>query len=203
MFRFLPMAFLLLILSSCNQKQSTDENSTVENGTENQVHNNYSEDFKKHFEENGSILKGDSVLFPNDADADVPYALIPTLISKNKKTTFQNDQGEKITITQVNYTDIEFTIQSKTQKYTGKATLLHNFYFDVKFADFSDGKYIIFPYYVTESTNPCLDYIGLGNQNIQKDKSEQVYACIRLLGDTCKNELMEMAEQKLKISSTK
>jgi len=157
---------------------------------------NYSEAFQKHFQENNLTLKADTILFPADADSAV--VLIPEYIPKNQNITFESRNGSLITIRQINYTDIEFEIQYHDQKYKGKASLFPHFYLGMETVGFSDGEYVITHYYVTETDNPCLDFIGLGNQNIAKENPENVYALVSVSGDTCEDELNELTNKKLK-----
>jgi len=62
---------------------------------------------------------------------------------------------------------------------------------------FSDGEYEITHYHVTETDHPCLNFIGLGNKDIGKANTENVYAMIAVSGDSCGNELSELTYRKL------
>lgn len=159
---------------------------------------NYSEEFQKHFQENSLTLKADTILFP-----DSSIVLIPEYIPKNQDVTFESGEGDLIVVRQINYTDIEFEIQYNDQKYKGKASLFPHFYLGMETVGFSDGEYVITHYYVTETENPCLDFIGLGNQNIAEEGSENVYALVSVSGDTCEDELSELTNKKLKTVANK
>lgn len=156
----------------------------------------YSTDFLKQFQNSEMTLTGDSILFP--AEADSAIILIPEYIPKNQDIRFESENGNSITLRQINYTDLEFEIQYDDQIFNGKASLFPNFYLGMETIGFSDGEYIITHYYITESDNPCLDFIGLGNQNISEEKPENVYALVAVLGDNCEDELKELTNKKLK-----
>lgn len=165
------------------------------------INSDYSEEFQKHFQESKLTLKGDSILFP--AETDSAIVLIPDYIPKNQNVKFESENGNSIIIRQLNYTDIEFAIQYDEQKFNGKASLLPHFYLGMETVGFSDGEYIITHYYVTETDNPCLDFIGLGNQNIAEENPENVYALVSVSGDTCEDELNELTNKKLKTVANK
>lgn len=161
----------------------------------------YSEEFLKHFQESKLTLKGDSILFPVETDSAI--VLIPEYIPKNQNLIFESENGKSISIRQLNYTDIEFAIQYDEQKFNGKASLFPHFYLGMETVGFSDGEYIITHYYVTETDNPCLDFIGLGNQNIAEENPENVYALVSVSGDTCEDELNELTNKKLNTVANK
>lgn len=165
------------------------------------ISKDYSEEFQKHFHESDMTLKGDSILFPKEAGNEV--VLIPKYIPKNQDVRFETENGKSISIRQINYTDIEFKIEYNEQVFSGKASILPHFYLGMETVGFSEGEYVITHYYVTETDNPCLDFIGLGNQNIAEEKSENVYALISVSGDTCADELSEMTNKKLKTVANK
>jgi hypothetical protein len=157
----------------------------------------YSAEFLKHFQKNIEItLKGDSILFPEEADSAI--VLIPEYIPKNQDIRFVTENGHSMTLRQINYTDLAFEIQYDRQKFKGNASLKPRFYLGMETVEFADGEYIITHYYVTETDNPCLNFIGLGNQNIAEEGSENVYALVSVSGNTCEDELKEMAYKKLK-----
>lgn len=156
----------------------------------------YSAEFLEQFQNSLMTLKGDSILFPSEADSAI--VLIPNYIPKNQDIRFESENGNSITLRQINYTDIEFEIQYDDQKFNGKASLFPKFYLGMETVGLSDGEYIISHYYVTETDNPCLDFIGLGNQNISEENPENVYALVAVSGDNCKDELQELTYKKLK-----
>jgi len=141
-------------------------------------------------------LKGDSILFPEEVDSAV--VIIPEYIPRKQYVTFESENGNSISLRQINYTDIEFEIQYYDSKFKGKASLFPKFYLGMETVGFSDGEYIITHYYVTETDNPCLYFIGLGNQNISEENSEEVYMIVAVSGNNCKNELKELTNKKLK-----
>tara|TARA_R110002096_G_scaffold409363_1_gene608719 strand:- start:516 stop:1031 length:516 start_codon:yes stop_codon:yes gene_type:complete len=156
----------------------------------------YSEEFLEHFRESKLKLKGDSILFPKEADSAI--VLIPEYIPIKQKVRFESENGNSITIRQLNYTDIVFEIHYDNKKFNGKASLSAHFYLGMETVGFSDGDYIITYYNVTETDNPCLDFIGLGDQNIAEEDPENVYALVSVSGDTCEDELNELTNKKLK-----
>ncbi|WP_291726467.1 hypothetical protein [Bernardetia sp.] len=156
------------------------------------ISSNYSEEFQNHLQESNLILKADTILFP-----DSSIVLIPKYITNDQEVIFKSESGNLITIQQINYTDIEFEIQYHDQNYKGKASLSPYFYLGMETVGFSEGEYVITHYYVTETNNSCLDFIGLGNQNIAKENSENVYALVSVSDDTCKDELNELTNKKL------
>lgn len=200
---WIQISLSFLILSSCGQKQNetkeTPTRTTVQRS--NSTVSDYSEEFLNHFLESKLTLKGDSILFPAETDSMIVF--IPEYIPKNQNVRFESENGNSITIRQLNYTDIEFTIQYDEQKFNGKASLFPHFYLGMETVRFSDGEYIITHYYVTETDNPCLDFIGLGNQNIAEENSENVYALVSVSGDTCEDELNELTNKKLKTVANK
>jgi hypothetical protein len=197
----LCFTFLVLMISSCvqNKEKNTDlllvESQPAITGTDSTYDDNYSNEFQLNVKSKGGILRSDSIFFPNEAD--FPYILIPQFIPINKKIVFRSKNGHRISITQTNYTDIEFTIQYKNQEYKGKAFLYPHFYFGSETVVFSDEEYVMTPYYIAESNHPSLDYIGFGNQNIAEVGTEEVYAIIGISGDNCETEFSEMSKQKL------
>lgn len=191
--QYIKIVLVVLILDSCGQRQKMDAN-LLDTYTINETA--YSEEFLEHFQNSKMTLKGDSILFP--AKADSAIVLIPYYISKNQDVRFESENGNSITLRQINYTDIEFQIQYDDQKFNGRASLFPHFYLGIETVGFSDGEYIITHYYVTETDNPCIDFIGLGNQNIAKENPENVYAIVSVSGDTCIDELKELTNKKLK-----
>lgn len=196
--QYIQITLAVLILSSCGQRQDetteTDEATSIDTST--RIGTEYSEEFLEHFQTNEMTLKGNLILFP--AEADSAIVLIPEYIPKNQDVKFESENGSSITLRQINYTDIEFEIQYDDQKYSGKASLLPNFYLGMETVGFSDGEYVITHYYVTETDNSCLDFIGLGNQDITKENPENVYALVSVSGDTCEDELNKLKNKKLK-----
>ena len=195
---YLQIILTILILNSCGQKQNEKKDLSIDRKVEssNSMMPEYSEEFLKHFNESNSAIKGDSIVFPKEAGSLV--VLIPNYIPKNKDVKFKTADGNSITIRQVNYTDIEFLIQHDNEKFKGKASLYPHFYLGMETVGFTDGEYIVTNYYVTESDNPCLDLIGLGNQNIAEENPENVYALISVSGDNCEDELNKLTNKKLK-----
>ena len=112
----------------------------------------YSKEFQEHFNESSMTLKGDSILFPKEVGNE--GVLIPNYIPKNQVVRFETENGNSISIRQINYTDIEFEIHYFDKKYSGKASLLPHFYLGMETVGFSDGEYVITHYYVTETDNP-------------------------------------------------
>lgn len=196
--QYIQITIAVLILSSCgrNQNKETATNYVVSKDIVTSAETAYSEEFLKHFQNSVMTLRGDSILFP--ATADTAIVFIPEYIPKNQDIRFESENGNSITLRQINYTDIEFEIQCDDQKCNGKASLFPKFYLGMETVGFSDGEYIITHYYVTETDNPCLDFIGLGNQNISEENPEDVYALIAVSGDNCQDELKELAYKKLK-----
>jgi len=196
---WIKISLSVLILSSCGQKKNEDkENPTrVKVQISNSNVSDYSEEFHNHFQESKLTLKEDSILFPGEKDSMI--ALIPEYIPRNQNVKFEAENGSSITIRQINYTDIEFEIEYNDEKFRGKASLFPYFYLGMETVGFSDGEYMITHYYVTETDNFCLDFIGLGNQNIAKDKSENVYALVSVSGDSCEDELNALTNKKLKV----
>ena len=191
----------VLIFSSCGQKQNEKEASSTKISDETPflIERDYSEEFLEQFQNSNLTLKGDSIMFPIEAGSEV--VLIPEYIPKNEEIRFESESGSSITIRQINYTDIEFKIQYNDQNYSGKASLFPHFHLGMETVGFSDGEYIITHYYVTETDNSCLDFIGLGNQNIAEENSENVYALVSVSGDTCKGELNELTNKKIKTAA--
>lgn len=159
------------------------------------VSKDYSEEFQEYFHKSNLTLKGDSILFPKEAGNEA--ILIPNYIPNSQDMKFGSGSGNSIIIRQINYTDIEFKIKYNNQNYSGKASLFPHFYLGMETVVFSDGEYIITHYYVTETDNSCLDFIGLGNQNIAEENLENVYALISVSGDTCEDELNKLTNKKL------
>ena len=200
---YIQIILTILILNSCGQKQNEKKDLSIETKVEssNSMVSEYSEEFLKHFHESNLALKDDSIVFPKEAGSLV--VLIPNYIPKNKDVIFKTADGNSITIRQINYTDIEFLIQYDNQEFKGKASLFPHFYLGMETVGFSDGEHIITHYYVTETDNPCLDFIGLGNQNIAEENPENVYALISVSGDTCADELNKLTNKKLKTVANK
>lgn len=201
----LHIILTILILSSCGHVQNEKKQGLTKTTVENSITTltDYSEEFVKHFQESGLTLKGDSILIPAPSEEGTEVVLIPKYILENQKAIFETNNGYSITIRQLNHTDIEFTIQYDDQKYKGKASLFPHFYLGMETVGFSDGEYVITHYYVTESDNPCLDFIGLGNQNIAEESSQNVYALVSVSGDNCEDELNELTNKKLKTVAKK
>lgn len=185
-------------LVSCGHQQTLKEEHQSKTMPESSISTvtNYSDEFFKYFQQNKLTLKGDSIVIPGEVDSTI--VLIPRYIPQNRNVIFESDNGNSITLRQINYTDIVFIIQSDSQKFHGKASLSPNFYLGMETTAFSDGEYLITYYYVIETDNPCLDFIGLGNQNIAEEKREYVYAMLSVSGDSCENELNELTNKKLK-----
>jgi len=163
----------------------------------------YSEEFLDYFKNSDLTLKSDSVIFPKESGIE-DVVIIPSYIPRNKSVSFKSESEDYISINQVNYTDIEFVINYLGEKTHGKASLAPQFYRGFETIAFSDGEYVINYYYVTECDNPCLYFIGLGNENIAKENPENVYAMVSVSGGTCENELNNLANKKLKtVANTK
>ena len=159
-----------------------------------QEQKNYSDEFLRYFDKRSITLKSDSILFD---ELGSELVTIPQYIPKNKKVKFGTKKGSSITIRQVNYTDIEFEIINNDEIFKGNASLSPNFHLGMETVGFSDGEYIITYYYITEADNSCIYSIGLGNQNIAKESSEDVYALVSLL-DGCEGKLNEIKDVKLR-----
>lgn len=178
------------------EKKNFDKAKTIESF--NSIQSDYSEDFLKHFDESNLTLKSDSILFPETSGVNPLF--IPVFLSKNQEVKFEDEdeEGNSITARQINYTDIEFSIEYENQVFNGKASLSPHFYLGMESVGFSDGEYEITHYYVIETEFGCIDYIGLGNQNIAKEHIENVYALISVSGDSCENVLSKLINKKLK-----
>ncbi len=196
--QYIQITLAVLILSSCGHRQNkaTDNSKVIPNDTSTRVETGYSLEFLEYFQNSEMTLKGDSIIFPVEADSVI--VLIPEYIPKNQDIKFESENGNSITLRQVNYTDIEFEIQYDDQKFSGKASLPPHFHLGMETVEFSDGEYIITHYYVTETDNPCIDFIGLGNQNISEENPENVYALVAVSGGNCQDEFKELTYKKLK-----
>ena len=192
--QFFLYIFTLLLLVSCQSSDSISVDTTEQQEMTSNVSIDYSEEFKEYFDKSEITLTSDSIIFP---DSSAPIVLIPRLINKNVDILFESPQGHSITVKQVNYTDLEFSIKYNDKEYNGKASLAPQFHLGSESTQFTDGEYYITPYFVTETDNTCLDYIALGNQNIINDSTEMTYAMIAVSGDTCEDELKELTDKKL------
>lgn len=181
-----PIIILVLIQFSCTQKQNDKSKMPLE----------YSEEFKSYFEKSNLTLKSDSITFPKESGIE-DVVIIPSYIPRKKSISFESETKDFITITQINYTDIEFAINYLGDQIQGKASLYPQFYRGFETIVFSDGEYIINYYYVTDCDNECIDFIGLGNINIAKESPENVYAMISVSGGVCENELNNLTNKKL------
>lgn len=184
--QILKLAFLVLVLSSCNQSDNTKQVSKLE----------YSEAFLKQFQNSKLTLRSDSILYPLEADSVI--VLIPQYIPRNKEVAFSADKVHKLFLKQINYTELEFRIQTKNKHFKGKASLHPQFHIGAETYGFDDGEYLVTYYYVTESNHPCITHFGLGNKNIEKEESEEIYAMLAVSGDICREELHELTFKKLK-----
>ena len=200
---YIQITIAVLILSSCglNLNKETETNYVDSKDTVPSGDAAYSAEFLKEFQNSSITLRGDSILFP--AEADSAIILIPEYIPKNQDIRFESENGNSIIIRQLNYTDLEFEIQYNDSRFHGKASLFPKFYMGMETVGFSDGEYIITHYYITETDNPCIDFIGLGNQNISEENPEDVYALVSVSGDNCKNPLKELTYKKLKTVANK
>lgn len=195
---FIPIVLTVLILNSCGQKQNEKKDLSIETKTESyySTKSEYSKEFLKEFQNSTLTLKGDTIYYP--AEAGSAIVLIPKYIPKNQDIKFESKNGQSITIRQINYTDIEFEIEYGDQKFNGKASLYPKFHIGRETIVFSDGEYKITRYYVTETNNPCLNFIGIGNKNIAEENFEDVYVLVSVSGDNCQDELNELTYKKLK-----
>ena len=187
-----------LILISCrqnqNQKNASSAEATFVRSTS--IESEYSEEFVKYFHQSNLILKGDSIVFPKEAGSEV--VLIPSYIPKNTDVRFTTVDGNSITIRQINFTDIEFSIRHDEQEFKGKASLDPLFHLGMETVEFSDGEFVVTHYHVTETENSCLEVISLGNQNIAEKIPGNVYALISVSGDACEDELGKLTNKRLK-----
>ena len=183
---------------SCEQKANkTDKIDRKESQKDTVIQKpEYSDEFIAYFQKSGSTMKGDSIIMVIDSAPEI--VRIPQHIKKNNEITFASDNGQTISIRQINFTDVQFTITYNGQQIDGEATLLPHFYLGTETVEFSDGEYFLTKYFATTSSNHCIDYIGLGNQNILNDESEMLYALVSMSGGGCENELRELSNRKLK-----
>lgn len=200
---YIQIILTVLILSSCGQKQNEKKGLSIETKSESyySIEPEYSKEFLKQFQNSSLTLNGDTIQYP--AEADSAIVLIPKYIPKNQDIKFESKNGQSITLRQINYTDIEFKIEYGDQEFNGKASLYPRFHLGMETVGFSEGEYIITHYYITETDNPCLDFIGLGNQNIAEENPEDVYVLVSVSGDTCEDELNELTNKKLKTVANK
>jgi hypothetical protein len=194
-----PLHVYRIVNGQAVENKDLKTETTHERGTS--TVNDYSKEFLEYFEKSKLTLKSDSILLPIEADSAI--ILIPKYIPKNRNVTFESDKGNSVTIRQINYTDLEFTIEYKGETFNGKASLSPYFHMGMETVGFSDGEYIITHYYVTETDNSCIDFIGLGNQNISEENSENVYALVSVSGGTCEDELNELTNKKLRTVANK
>ena len=138
--------------------------------------------------------------FPKDAGIEV--VLIPKYIPKTKTSDLRQKMENQFPFGRQTILTSNLKLNI-TSKYSAERLLFTTFLFRDETVGFSKGEYVITHYYVTETDNPCLDFIGLGNQNIAEEKSENVYALISVSGDTCADELSEMTNKKLKTVANK
>lgn len=198
MTKYLQILIAILAFSSCEQWTKKENNLDL---NQIQLDSNiqqeeYSTEFIDYFQKNNMTLKGNSIKISNDNGKEIIQ--IPEYIEKNSKVVFTSRNEQTITIRYINYTDIEFKISYSDEQIEGQATLLPHFYLGTETVEYSDGEYLITKYFVTTSSNPCIDYIGLGNQNITYDEPEELYAMVALSGGGCENELEGLTNQKLK-----
>ena len=197
MTKYLQIIFVILILNSCKNTENKVEEIDVKNRQDSVIQQtDYSIEFFDYFQKDQTMLKGDSIIITLDGNTEIIQ--IPQYITRNNTATFSSNRGQTIRIKQINYTDIEFKITYENKEFSGQATLLPQFYFGSETVNFKNGEYLLTKYFVTKTNNPCLDYIGLGNQNIINSETEELYAVVSMAGGDCENELIELTNEKLK-----
>jgi hypothetical protein len=113
--------------------------------------------------ENNMILKDDSIVILRNSGAEIFQ--IPIYIMRDSTIVFSTGKNQSISVKQINYSEIKFSISFGNEKVEGRASLLPHFYLGSETIGLSDGEYYITKYFVTESTNQCIDHKGIDDQN--------------------------------------
>jgi hypothetical protein len=103
---------------------------------------------------------------------------IPEIIEWNKKYSFTDDQGNKLTVKRITYTDIVFQIKTANRTIKGNGVLPPTFYNDFGFTEIDDHRLHFVTYVSEESSEKCIWKIRIGHD--ENDPEETLYAYIAL-----------------------
>lgn len=87
------------------------------------------------------ILKDDSIVIPRNSGAEVFQ--IPTYIRRDSTIVFSTGKNQSISVKQINYSEIKFSISFGNEKVEGLASLLPHFYLGSETIGLSGGEYYI------------------------------------------------------------
>jgi len=121
----------------------------------------------------------------------------PVYIQMDSTVVFSPNNEHILSIRQTTDTSIWFSLTTGNDTIKGRARLHPHYNLGAETVSFSEGTYYIHQYFVYESNNPCLYYVGIGDQNVVAEETEEIYAVIGLIGDNCDPELVQMAGKKL------
>ncbi len=148
----------------------------------------YSPQFSDHFSD--AEYAGNYLIFDQQ-----DTITIPEIIELNKKYTFSDDTGIKLTVKRVTYTDIVFQIKGAERTIKGSGVLPPTFYNDFGFTEIDDRKLHFVTYVSEESSEKCIWKIRIGHD--ENDPDETLYAYITLAMD-CDPEKVEGSEKLLR-----
>jgi hypothetical protein len=131
----------------------------------------YSPQFSDHFSD--AEYAGNYLIFDKE-----DTITIPEIIELNKKYTFSDDAGNKLTVKRITYTDIVFQIKGAERTIKGSGVLPPTFYNDFGFTEIDDRRLHFVTYVSEESSEKCIWKIRIGHD--ENDPEETLYAYITL-----------------------
>ena len=160
--RILILVLATLILISC------------ENKIENQK-SNYSKKFYETITNSDIELRHDSLLFPVESGIEEPI-LIPTILNLEKEYTFLSKNGLELILKRINFTDIEFKLNSNGNIESGLGSLRPTFYLGTESIETSEGEFWVNDYDVEDSKT--IRTIKIGNEGLSDEIVEDIYLYI-------------------------
>ncbi|MFW5887778.1 MAG: hypothetical protein ACOCUH_03165 [Bacteriovoracia bacterium] len=172
------ISIIIVILVSCGNKK---ENSQTD----------YSDKFYMTITNSGIELRNDSLLFPVESGMEEPI-LIPTFLTLENEYHFLSGNGLTLKLKRINFTDIEYKLQSEKLIESGIASLCPTFYLGAESVETSEGEFWVTDYEVEDSK--FIKTIRIGNEGLSDEIVEDVYVYVIPNSDSENKKLIENKE---------
>jgi len=176
--RILILIITIVTLVSCENKK---ENTQTD----------YSNDFYETITNSGIELRNDSLIFPIESGIEEPI-LIPTFLTLENEYDFLSENGLKLKLKRINFTDIEYNLQGEELIESGIASLRPTFYLGAESVGTSEGEFWVTDYVVENSKN--INTIKIGNEGLTDEFVREVYIYVIPNSDCKYRKLIEIEE---------